>query len=609
MKKFLAAVVLLCASAVGQLCAWSGMEMPALHIEGRYLCDEQGNHVNLHGYGQTYSPWFNEQGSKWSNYNVTACLNYNKGLIDAIDQHGWKANWLRLHMDPYWSNQPGVQTTGENDISAFSELRFKTYLNSVFVPMAEYAISHGLYVVMRPPGVCPEKIAIGDAYHNYLKKVWKIVASHEKLKNNPYIMFELANEPINIKADNGEYSSWSDGSFKNCTKFFQAVVDSIRAVGAKNILWVPGLGYQSQYAGFKTYPVVEPAGRDGWGIGYAVHCYPGWYGSDSEADNGSAEQGVVTKGAGYAEFQAGWNTQVKPCAEFAPILVTEMDWAPKKYNCSWGKATTGIAGSVGFGANFRYIADKTGNVSWMLFTGPEHLAKYSDTAPDGNTFLTDPEACVRPVYRWFQEYADPNWQFEDTLALKTLYFPTTDVGLNPNIWEKGTFDAGSGCLITGQYGFGGWQFGTGLDLSEWKYLVVKLKKAATGGNWSFRVFDKNSYWTEPYMNDFGAKTTIIVPLHSMKDKNNAKIDPSHIYIVGFWSLGGTPLYIDKVYLSKSDTYEDQTSGLDEAASSDALVDVYDITGRMILRQVDPAAAMDQLQRGIYVVGGRKIRKF
>jgi len=73
-------------------------------------------------------------------------------------------NFIRLHMDFYWSNTPGKAVTGENDISVFDFTRFKTYLDQVFIPMAEFAVSKGLYVVMRPPGVCPEKITVGDAY-------------------------------------------------------------------------------------------------------------------------------------------------------------------------------------------------------------------------------------------------------------------------------------------------------------------------------------------------------------------------------------------------------------------------------------------------------------
>ncbi len=566
-------------------------ELPALHVEGRYLCTPDGTHITLHGFGQTYSPWFNEQGRGWGwSYNTDDCLRYNQGLIDKILDAGWEMRWLRLHMDPYWSNEPGVSTSGENDISAFRLSRFKKYLDEVFVPMAEYAISHGLYVVMRPPGVCPKEIFIGGEYQKYLLTVWTEVASHAKLRNNPAVMFELANEPINILGTDGTIGSSGAAHAEACSQFFQAIVDSIRSLGADNILWVPGLGYQSQYAGYVRYPI------RGDNIGYAVHCYPGWYGSDSESDSGSAEQGVVTKGAGYLEFQSGWNAQVAPVAEIAPILITEMDWAPQKYNASWGKATTGTAGGVGFGANFRYIMDRTGNVSWMLFTGPELLAKYDDSQPDGQTFLTDPEACARPCYRWFKEYVDPNWQFEDTLAIRTLTFPGSDALFNPSIWEKGTYDASTGCLITGQYGFGGWNFPLGLDLSEWKYLVVVMRQPAASSSWSFRLFDENNYWTGCYQNDFGRAERCVVPLHEMvRAGTSVAVDPSHIYIAGFWSYGNTPIYIDHLYLTNNDDYS-EPEGL-ETVNADPIAEP-----RYYTLQGFPVA--HPLPGGIYIKASR-----
>ena len=157
------------------LCGQSSLS--PLHVDGPFLVNAEGRRVNLHGFAQTFSPWFNEQGTKWTNYNVNKCLSYNKGIIDGIMNAGWKMTFVRQHMDPYWSNTPGKQTTGENDISAFDFERFKTNLDSVFIPMAEYAIQKGLYVVMRPPGVCPENIEIDDDYHQYLKKVWGYVVS------------------------------------------------------------------------------------------------------------------------------------------------------------------------------------------------------------------------------------------------------------------------------------------------------------------------------------------------------------------------------------------------------------------------------------------------
>ena len=200
-----------------------------------------------------------------------------------------------------------------------------------------------------------------------------------------------------------------------------------------------------------------------------------------------------------------------------------MDWAPKKYNSSWGKATTGELGGVGFGANFRYIMDKTGNVSWMLFTDAHKLAQYDDDAPDGDTFLTSPDACPRFCFRAFEEYSDPEWTFEDVLTDNLFMFPGTTSIFSPSIWEKGTLTKnadGSRTLVTGQYGFGGWQFAGGLDMSGYKYLVLNLSAMPTSNQWSLRLFDKDNYWSEPYMKSVGTSTRVVVPLATMKDKNN-----------------------------------------------------------------------------------------
>lgn len=612
------------------MAAWKGMPMSDLHIDGRWLCDSNGNHITLHGYGQTYSAYFNDYqwcrdaygNVQWGEtHNVTRCLAYNKGLIKQIDEAGWKCNWLRLHMDPHWSNNeakvrewesqnPGKYYS-ENLIVAFDESLFRKYLDELFVPMAEYANEYGLYVVMRPPGVCPEKLTVGDEYNQYLLKVWSIVCSHPKLKNNPYIMFELANEPINMNDGSGNYTSWSDGSQRKCTEFFQSVVDTIRALGCNNILWVPGLAYQQNYQGYVKYPIEEHTG--GKGIGYAVHCYPGWYGSDSEV--ASAEQQVVTNGAGYMEFLEGWNNSLYEVSQHSPLLITEMDWAPKKYDKSWGKATTGKLFGVGFGANFKYIMDRTGNVSWMLFTGPEHLAQYNDALEYSTSymqqaagynkesttykqlvekaFLTDPEACVRPCYRWFQEYAQPDWTFdagagqryEDSVRAERFMFPGTDVAFNPSYWEKGSItnnSDGSRTIVLGQYGFGGWNFSSGLDLSGYKYLVVKLAQAPSGG-WSLRLFDQNNYWGDRNSDKAVNSLTTVVNLQNnpVAQNTSQKIDPSHIYILGFWDYGGNQLRISKIYLTNNDDYSESANGVEIVLSDDTNSDVYLLNGMRV----------------------------
>lgn len=599
--------------------------LPVLHIEGRNLKTEEGIIINLHGFAQTYSPYFNQ--NAWGNYDVAGCLRYNKMLIDGILAAGWKMNFVRMHMDPYWSDDPTKPSARYEGHERFSITRFKKYLDEVFIPMAAYANEKRLYVVFRPPGVAPGKIAVGDDYNLFLEEVWSTVAAHPKIKNNPGIMFELANEPINILGPDGTYASSGQGHFDRMTTFCQRIVDKIR-VHANNIIWVPGLAYQSSFSGFANNPV------KGTNIGYAVHAYPGWYGSDTE--EASPELGG-TMGGGYESFQRGWNAQVKPVADFAPVMVTEMDWAPKKYEASWGKSFTGSLGGPGFGANFKYIADITGNVSWLLFTECHRLAAFNNTpgTPGQYTFLNDPEACPWPIYHWFKEYAAGNSGIaavlekleivgvdhelqiltggerylitmatfadgstlpvtadtrfhvsdesillvtdkgivralrdgtatvtatytsqggitrEKAVTIRATTFPLTAAMFNPSIFGDGSFDEETSTLTTGQWGFGGWWYNKGVDLSAYQYLVAELDNDNNSAV-SFRLFDENNYWSPPALYDFGSGRRVTVDLHNMYkqvDSQPVRLDPSHIYIIGFWSSGNKPIVIKNVYLT------------------------------------------------------------
>lgn len=621
MRRFLFSVFVFVSVSfqINNVYAWEGMPMPKLQVEGRYLKDSHGHIVNLHGFAQTYSPWFNEENSKWNNYNVSACLAYNKGIIDKILAAGWKMNFIRLHMDPYWSNTPGCTPKYHEAHNCFNETRFRKYLDEVFVPMAEYAISKGLYVVMRPPGVSPEDIEIGDDYHQYLIKVWGIVSKHPKLMNNSNIMFELANEPIDILGTDGTYGAGTQGHFDNLKTFFQTIVDTIR-YSADNILWIPGLGYQSLYAGYATNPI------EGQNIGYAVHVYPGWFNS----------------GNGYEAFQRGWNNQVQPVADFAPVIVTEMDWAPERHGKSWGKDITGTAGGDGFGANFQKIADDCGNVSWLLFTSPHLLAQYGNpNAPaDIVDFLTDPEACPTPIYKWYQDYASEyglDEVTEDYLTMTDLKISgdsvisvlnKSSVGLkvnavfadghvenvgsvaqiivdNPevvqvvrgrifalkdghatlNISYTDSRDAkreltlkvtsSTFPLTNALFNPDIWENGTfnettkTLKTGQWGFggwqfdgidlsdykYIVAKLGSANTADVAFNIYDGSSYWGSPASYRFGSNKQIVVVLDQAKKNDGSMLNPGHIYIAGFWSNGNNSFVIDSVFLSNSSEYD------------------------------------------------------
>lgn len=114
---------------------------------------------------------------------------------------------------------------------------------------------------------------------------------------------------------------------------------------------------------------------------------------------------------------------------------------------------------------------------------------------------------------------------------------------------KGTFDENTKTLITGKYGFGGWQYSNGIDLSGYTQLIAEIGND-NDCSASFRLFDVNNYWSEPAVYDFGNSRRVVVDLINMHNKNQNKLDPSHLYIIGFWTLGGKPLVIERVYLVK-----------------------------------------------------------
>jgi hypothetical protein len=203
-----------------------------------------------------------------------------------------------------------------------------------------------------------------------------------------------------------------------------------------------------------------------------------------------------------------------------------------------------------------------------------------------------------------------------------LIFPLTEELFNPSVFESGTFDEETHTLITGTYGFGGWRYFNGIDLSEYKYLVVEFGNDNQSGV-SFRLFDESSYWSTPCMYDVGARRTIVVDLHNMiRNINNQLVnaDPKHLYIIGFWSYGHSPVVIDTVFVSHSveyvptpPTYQPITPTSNPAYDVSDLnsinseyADVYTLTGVKIRSRVKVGEALTGLPPGIYIVGNKKV---
>ena len=231
--------------------------LPALRVQGKNLVDANGKTVVLHGVMDTPNRYFN--GWRWQQWkadyseaDIKPCLEYFSKQFKAITdkEQGAYCTVFRLHMDPCWTNDPTRKAANEADISAFNMARYRLFLQKLYIPLIKDAIAHGLYVIVRPPGVCPQDISVGDKYNRYLKSIWKTFAADEYIQQNSgLISIELANEPVRVHLSDGKDSE------KALHDYFQPVVDEIRAQGFKGIIWVPGAGYQSQYQNYAKHPI------------------------------------------------------------------------------------------------------------------------------------------------------------------------------------------------------------------------------------------------------------------------------------------------------------------------------------------------------------------
>ena len=454
MKRLITIVFAACA-ALG-LWAQGVMPLPSLHVEGKWLVDTHGNHVVLHGVMDTPSMWFND--NRWQGgYNSTGatnCLAYFEKVFKALEQA--KCNVFRLHLDPAWTNdnsytfqiakdQP-TKWTGEADIKHFNPTRLQTFLKSVYVPLMQKAMKHGMYVVVRPPGVCPGELKVGDYYQQYLTLVWDMVTQNDTVRKYAgQISIELANEPVDLKNAQGQADA------KAMHDFFQPVVDKIRENGFTGIVWVPGTGWQSSYADYKNNPIT------GYNIGYAVHDYTGWYGcSDESVDR---DKNIETsKKKKISQF----HNQV-PVVDTNPIIITEIDWSPKKpgtghYNehgewveSNYGTWSTGSTSK--WGQCYKAMLDHYGNIS-MTLSGSHCLIDIDKSIKSGKAepaFGGLEEACGKACWDWYADWYNVNYPRPTSLILMSYawaipiiwYLLRCITSLVPRLSSRRTWSTGS----------------------------------------------------------------------------------------------------------------------------------------------------------------------
>ena len=163
-----------------------------------------------------------------------------------------------------------------------------------------------------------------------------------------------------------------------------------------------------------------------------------------------------------------------------------------------------------------------------------------------------------------------------------------------------TFDETERSIKLTSSGQAGWVYDNRADMSDYQYLVVKLKQPQNF-NAQVRVYAQTSINNGGYSKDIGTATTVTVDLKNLKYSNRT-INPAKISMVTFrFGRAGT-LYIDDIYLTNEDpTATDITTIVNDDADSQA---VYTLQGV----KVGTTRQWEKLPRGIYAVGKKLLRK-
>lgn len=245
----------------------------ALHVDGSKLLRADGSEIWLQGVSIDSLQWSN------TGEGILA------SVVESIE--AWKCNVVRL---PMRENRWFGQDAGQTDMG-------EAY-RKVISDAVQAASSRGAYLILdlhRFRAPMDTDVAF-----------WKDAAT--TYKDNPAVIFEIFNEPYGVSWEewrnggaldgnkrDGVVNETSEGADAKRTVGMQALVDAVRATGARNLILAGGLDYSYDLTGIlKGFALAE---HDGLGIAYVAHCYP---------------------------WKSGWQTHFLDVAKVHPVVMTEV---------------------------------------------------------------------------------------------------------------------------------------------------------------------------------------------------------------------------------------------------------------------------------------------
>ena len=142
---------------------------------------------------------------------------------------------------------------------------------------------------------------------------------------------------------------------------------------------------------------------------------------------------------------------------------------------------------------------------------------------------------------------------------------------------------------------GGWRYSKGVDMSGYKYLVLKMVQKQAVDN-KLRLYDVDDCLCPCAEISLKGEKEMVIDLSELKKTDGSPLDLSHIYMVGFKAVQNKMLYVSDMYLSLDG--ENPATGIESLVPEEITKDaaVYDLMGRPV----------SQLAKGVYIVGGKKV---
>ena len=147
----------------------------------------------------------------------------------------------------------------------------------------------------------------------------------------------------------------------------------------------------------------------------------------------------------------------------------------------------------------------------------------------------------------------------------------------------------------------GWVYENGVDMSGYKYLVLKLDKVQKV-NAAVNIYPQNSIWGNCYSQPIGDATTVVIPLQEIEytsgDAVGEPVNTANIMIVALYAGSNGVIDVSDAYLTNNDDYSPEGVSVNSihAAPEEADGPIYNLQGMRV----------DRMTKGVYIRNGKKI---